>query len=335
MNTNEKTNRKTANNTQTGRICDIRKNSYTVRFEDKDIPARLKGSFYGLGTERLPVVGDFVKFNYNPSGDSMIVSVHERKNLLQRPDQAKTNVMQYMVANVDYVFIITSLNEDYSYNRIVRYVSIALQANAIPVVILTKSDLCADSEKYVKEAETVSDKVRVHAISALYQKGTDELKEYFRPGVTICLMGSSGAGKSTLINAISGEDIMKTGAVRASDSTGKHTTTNRQLISLRNGVSVIDTPGMREVGMARVEEGLEDTFSDIISLEKCCKFSNCRHESEPGCAIKAAMESGELTEERYMLYKSLSSENIRNYAGKKTISKWNKERRKVMANGFS
>jgi ribosome biogenesis GTPase len=172
--------------------------------------------------------------------------------------------------------------------------------------------------------KSVSDKVRVHAICALYDIGLDELSEYMVPGKTICLMGSSGAGKSTLLNALAGKEMMKTSAVRESDSTGRHTTTHRQLIKLENGVSIIDTPGMREIGMASVEDGLDNTFSDIIELESMCRFSDCQHDTEPGCAIKAAIENGELSEERYMLYKSLSTENQRNYAKKKEIAKWAK-----------
>lgn len=305
-----------------GRISEVRKNSYKIRFNGQDINAKLKGSFFEEDPEKLPVVGDYVNFLYNPIGDSVIMSVCERTSFLQRPDQAKTGVMQYMVANVDYTFIVTSLNEDYSYNRIARYASVALQGGSVPVVILTKSDLCNNTGRYVREVESVSDKVRVHAISAMYNIGMDELKQYFEPGKTICLMGSSGAGKSTLVNAITGEELMETSEVRESDSTGRHTTTHRQLIELDNGVSIIDTPGMREVGMANMDEGIDNTFSDIVQLESQCRFSDCKHDTEPGCAVKAALESGELSMERYLLYKNLGSENTRNYAKKKEISKW-------------
>ena len=263
-------------------------------------------------------------FEYNHMGDSVILTVKERKSFLKRPDQSKTGVMQNMVANADYTFIVTSLNEDYSYNRIARYASVALQGNSLPVVVLTKSDLCSNVGRYIREVETISDKVRVHAVSAIYGIGLDELEDYFKPGATVCFLGSSGAGKSTLLNAITGTEIMKTGAVRESDSTGKHTTTHRQLIELENGAFIIDTPGMREIGMAEAQEGIDDTFEDIRELECRCKFSDCRHETEPGCAIKAAFLSGELSEERYRLYKNLSAENTRNYAKKKEISKWHK-----------
>ena len=308
-----------------GQVCEIQKNTYIVKFFEKEIPAKLKGRFYELDAEELPMVGDYVTFNYQANGDSMILSVCERTSLLQRPDQAKTATMQYMVANADYVFIVTSLNEDYSYNRIARYVSVALKGDVKPVVILTKADLCEEPERYVEEVRGVSDKVTVHAISALEDIGMEALEEYLQPGNTICLMGSSGVGKSTLLNALSGKEIMKTSEIRAYDSTGRHTTTYRKLIQLSNGVTIIDTPGMREIGIAESDEAVDDTFSDIKELETMCRFSDCRHDTEPGCAIKAAIESGELSRDRYELYLSLSMENTRNYAKKKQISKWAKK----------
>lgn len=304
-----------------GRISEVRKNSFVIYFEEQEVLAKLKGNFYGEDAEVLPVVGDYVRFIHNPMGDSVIQSVCERKSLLMRPNQSKTGVMQYMVANVDYCFIVTSLNDDYNYNRIARYASVALQGGAVPVAILTKADLCTNVGRYLTEVETISDKIRVHVVSALLDIGMDELEEYFAPGKTICLMGSSGAGKSTLINAIAGEEMMETSAIRESDSKGRHTTTHRQLIELKNGAFVIDTPGMREIGMAGTEDGIEDTFSDIIELESRCKFRNCRHETEPGCAVKAAIARGELSKKRLMLYKNLGAENTNNYAKKKEISK--------------
>ena len=311
-----------------GRISEVRKNSFMIKFQGQDIPGKLKGFFYEESADKLPVVGDYVSFSYNPYGDSVIHEVKERKSFLQRPDQSKTGVMQYMVANADYVFIVTSLNEDYSYNRIARYVSVVLQGHATPVVILTKSDLCNNVGRYLREVENIADGVKVHAISALYEIGLDELEEYLQPGKTICLMGSSGAGKSTLINALCNQEIMKTSAIRESDDTGRHTTTHRQLIELENGISIIDTPGMRELGMAEAKEGIDNTFSDIVELECRCKFSNCRHDTEPGCAVKAAIESGELSMERFRLYQNLGKENTNNYAKKKEISKWAKAYKK-------
>ena len=309
------------NEEKLGRISEVRKNSFIIAFEGREIPAKPKGSFYDAAPDAWPVVGDYVSFTLNPAGDSLILSVCERKSLLARPNQAKTGVMQYMVANADYCFIVTALNEDYSFNRIARYASIALSGGSVPVVILTKADLCDNVGRYVREAETVSDGIRVHAVSAKYGIGLDELREYFVPGTTIALMGSSGAGKSTLINAIAGEEIMKTGEIRIDDGKGRHTTTHRQMIRTKNDVWIIDTPGMREVGMSDAEKGIDRTFSDIVALEGQCRFRNCKHETEPGCAIKAAIASGELSRERFELYKNLGKENADHRAKKKEISK--------------
>lgn len=318
----------TMNGEQLGRISEVRKNSFIITFEGREFPAKPKGSLYEAEKENWPLVGDYVSFTVNPAGDSLILAVRERKSLLKRPDQAKTGVNQYMVANADYCFIVTSLNEDYSFNRIARYASIALSGGAEPVVILTKSDLCANVGRYIREAESVSQGIRVHAVSAKHGIGLDELSEYFAPGKTIALMGSSGAGKSTLINALAGEEVMKTGEIREDDSKGRHTTTFRRMLLLPNGVWIVDTPGMREIGLSEAEGGIDRTFSDIIELESQCRFSNCRHETEPGCAVKAAIENGALTRERLALYRNLGKENADHRARKKEISKSIKEYKK-------
>ena len=166
----------------------------------------------------------------------------------------------------------------------------------------------------------MSDKVRVHCVSALYGIGTEELYQYLQPGKTIAILGSSGVGKSTLVNALVQEDVMKTSEIRECDSKGRHTTTHRQMIVLENGARIIDTPGMRELG-------IDDTFSDISELESRCKFSDCRHETEPGCAIKAAIADGTLAVERYELYRSLHEES-RHAAKMKEISKRRKQLKK-------
>ena len=312
-----------------GTICEIQKNSYKIKFWEQELVAKLKGSFYNKDNE-LPVVGDFVTFLYNRNGDSVITSVCERSSLLKRPDQSghaigyvKTMNEQVMVANFDYVFIVASLNDNYNFNRIARYVSITLQGNGIPVVILTKADLCSNPGRYVREIEALSDKVRVHTISALYGIGLEELNEYIKPRKTIAILGSSGVGKSTLVNTIVGKEVMKTSNIREDDSKGRHTTTYRQMIELPNGAMLIDTPGMRELGMCDVSEGIDETFEDIVELEACCKFSDCKHRTEPGCEIKAAIKDGTLSLERYELYRSLHAES-NNSAKLKAIAKQRK-----------
>lgn len=319
---------KNQNPEKQGRVIEVRKNRYLLDCEGRELSARLKGSFYGEAAENWPVVGDFVSFLPNPDGESVILSVCERKSFLRRPKQDKLDGVQAMVANVDYCFIVTSLNENYNYNRIARYVSVALQGGATPVAILTKADLCAEVETILREVETISDQLRVHAVSALCASGLEELKAYFAPGRTICLMGSSGVGKSTLLNALAGEEIMKTGEIRERDAKGRHTTTHRQLIRLKNGVSIIDTPGMREIGMVCAEDGIDSTFSDILALAEHCRFRNCRHGTEPGCAVKAAIARGELARERLLLYQRLGAENAGNEMKKKAIAKAAKAIRK-------
>ncbi len=298
-----------------GRICEIQKNTYKIRFWEKEISGRLQGAFYNKNWQQ-PVVGDYVTFEFNPRGDSRILEVCPRKSEIKRPDQSghaigyvKTMVEQVMVANCDYVFIFTSLNDDYSLSRIARYVATIIAGRAVPVVILTKADLCNDVSKYVNEVQNLSKEVKVHAISTIQETGMDALKCYMKSGITIALLGSSGVGKSTFINAIVGKEIMKINTIRERDSKGRHTTTYRQLIELENGVTLIDTPGMREFGMCDVKEGIDETFSDIIELTKKCRFSNCKHQTEPGCAIKDALESGALSNTRYDLYQRLSGEN--------------------------
>ena len=294
-----------------GRICNVQKNQYTIQFWETQIPAKLKGSFYN-GKQKFPIVGDYVTFDYNPKGESRILEVCERKSILKRPfpgDHAVRKVKeQEMVANVDYVFIVMSLNKDFSVNRVLRYVTMTRQGNATPVIILTKTDMCENAGDYVKKIEDAVSNANVHAVSAINNIGIDGLSQYLKPGKTIALLGSSGVGKSTLVNVLAGETVMDTESVREKDSKGRHTTTYRQMFVLESGVTIIDTPGMRQFGMTEVEEGLRETFSDIVDLSSRCKFRNCSHESEPGCEVKAAIRSGILSEERLELYKRLGKE---------------------------
>ena len=314
------------------RISRADRNQFTVLWQDREYPAKLRGSFFEADRER-PVVGDWVEVTLAADGDSMIEAIRPRKSLLKRADQSghsigyvKTMQEQVMVANFDYVFILTSLNEDYSLNRIARYVSVTLEGGGIPVAILTKADLCPDVTPFLQEVGALSEKVRVHAISTHTGFGLEALQDYFQPGVTIALLGSSGVGKSTLMNKLLGKKVMKTSSIREKDGKGRHTTTARQLFS-QDGITLIDTPGMREMGLIDAERGVGDTFSDIEELTAQCRFRDCTHGKEPGCAIQRALKNGELDKKRWQMYQSLMGES-RNNADKKSIALQRKQMNK-------
>ncbi len=298
-----------------GRISEVHREFFHVISEKGETRARVKGAFYKENRE-FPVIGDYVLMRYNPYGDCVIEEVYPRKSVFKRPNQSghaagfvKSLKEQVLAANFDYVFIVASLNQNYNLNRIARYVTVTVQGGAKPVVILTKADLCNEIDSYIEEVKGISDQVKVCAVSAIAGKGMEELTPYLTEGITIALLGSSGVGKSTLVNAIAGEEVMKVSEIREVDSKGRHTTTHRQLIQLPLGVSFIDTPGIRELGMLDVEEGIEDVFSDIKEYLGLCKFSNCSHQTEPGCAIKQAIADNEISMERWKLYCQLRNEN--------------------------
>ena len=261
------------------RVSAVQRERYTLLDDTGEIFGKLKGSLYH--SKQYPVVGDYVEVSRNPQGDSLIERICERKTFLSRPDRSghadgyvKTLVEQPMAANFDYVFIVTSLNQNFNSSRIARYIAVTVQGGGKPVVILSKADLCETVDKYIAEVKGISDKTDVIAISAVTGEGMSELQGYFKEGVTIALIGSSGVGKSTMLNAIAGKEVMKTGGIREEDGKGRHTTTHRQLFVLENGITIIDTPGMREIGVCAIDDGIEDTFSDITELFSKCRFGN-------------------------------------------------------------
>lgn len=308
---------------QIGRISEVHKSSFVIRYGTEEFPAKLSGKFYQKES-MFPVVGDYVKFQYNTQGESRIIEICERKNFLTRPDTAKSMKEQPMAANIDYAFLVMSLNDNFNLNRAVRYATTVLQEGVQPVAILTKADLCENVENLKMQFKQMLPQIKVHAVSALTGDGMNELNEYLQPGITIALLGSSGVGKSTLVNALAGTEIMKTGGIREKDAKGRHTTTYRNMIELPSGVIVIDTPGMREIGLCDVDEGLDDTFGDITELAMKCRFRNCTHTNEPRCAVKQAIENGSLSQERFELYRSLHEES-RKSADMKAIAKARKE----------
>jgi ribosome biogenesis GTPase len=212
-----------------------------------------------------------------------------------------------LAANVDIVFIVTSLNDDLNLRRLERYLILARESGAQPVVLLTKSDLSEDVPAAVSAVESIAFDVPVHPLSSLTGEGLDDVRAHLRPGVTAALLGSSGVGKSTLVNTLAGEELLATREIR-DDGMGRHTTTRRELVQLPGGALVIDTPGMRELQLWVADEGLEEAFEDVTSLFDLCRFSDCSHDSEPGCAVKAALEDGSLAPERWESYLKLEAE---------------------------
>ncbi len=298
------------------RITAVHKERYGLVCEFGESFGRLKSSnYYGGGGEEFPAVGDFVVISYNSSGDSLILKTLSRKSKFSRNNfsghaaaYVKTVLEQVVAANFDYVFVMSSLNKDFNIKRIERYLTSAWQSGAMPVIVLTKADLVEDYSEQVHAVEKIAAGVGVYVVSAKTGVGLDSLSDYLSPRKTIVFLGSSGVGKSSLVNALAGEEVMAASEIREDDSKGRHTTTHRQLIMLKNGVMIIDTPGMRELGMWDASNGLSEAFNDVEQFFGSCKFSDCKHQRDPGCAVRAAIESGELSAERWNSYLSLKSE---------------------------
>ena len=298
------------------RVSAVHKGLYCLVTEHGECNGKLKSSIYHNNrNEEFPTTGDFVEIQYNTAGDSLITKTLKRKSKFSRNDfsghgvgYVKTIKEQTVAANFDYVFIMQSLNHDLNPKRLERYLAQSWQSGAVPVVVLTKADLIEDYSTHLASVKQTAIGVDVHAISAKTGDGLDGLEAYLKAGNTVVFLGSSGVGKSSLVNALAGKDVMSVKEVREDDSKGRHTTTHRQLIRLDSGVMIIDTPGMRELGIWDVSEGLTESFSDVEQFLGQCKFSDCRHQSEPGCAIKTAIAKGNIAAERWESYLTLKKE---------------------------
>lgn len=325
------------------RVTAVHKERYELICESGQCFGRLKASvYYGPGGELFPTTGDFVLIDYIVDGDSRIIKTLERKSYFSRLDPSSGgHAEQAVAANFDYVFILASLNFDFNIRRIERYLTLAWQSAAVPVVILTKADLVDDYSEQIRAVEKIAIGAGVYAVSAKTGVGLAGLADYLKPRKTIVFLGSSGVGKSSLVNALASMEVMAVSGIREDDSKGRHTTTHRQLIMLESGVMIIDTPGMRELGMWDVTEGIGQSFFDVEQLFGCCKFTDCQHMSEPGCAIKQAITNGELSQERWDGYLKLKheakySDDKAGYLQQKeewhkSISRLNKQKKKGKA----
>lgn len=291
------------------RVISQYKGGYKIIAESGEYFAEISGKFrYEVSQlSEYPAVGDYVMVNLPESdGHAIIQNVLTRKSVFERTAVGITDQVQIVAANIDMLFICMSLNSNYNLNRLERYLAIAWDSRAIPVVILTKSDLCDDIAEKLSELQTVAPGVDVIVTSSFDEATVSELAGYLKKGITASFIGSSGVGKSTLINKLLGVDLQTTREIDKRDK-GQHTTTGRQMLLLPNGAIVIDTPGMRELGVERVD--LAKSFIDIDELTKQCKFSDCTHTNEPGCAVRAAIMSGDIDERRLQNYLKLKRES--------------------------
>lgn len=314
-------------------VTAVHRERYELLKDTETFYGRLKtANFYHTDEiVTFPTVGDEVEISYNPSGDSLITRVLPRKSVFMRLNATQGLPDQAVAANFNYVFITMSLNRDFHVSKLERYLAAAWQSGATPVIVLTKADLCEDKEQYLQKVRETAPGVDYYCVSSVTGEGFPEMEQYFRTGKTSVLLGSSGVGKSSFVNMLMGTEQMQTGGIREADAQGRHTTTYKQCmfmpekIALPNGSvltgggRIIDTPGMRKLLVSDVEQGLQNTYEDIEALKCACRFSDCRHEKEPGCAIQKALENGTLDKKRWKTYQDMLKEEA-----------FSKERKQIM-----
>lgn len=296
---------------QPARLALEHKHVFRLYSEQGEIEAGITGRMRheALSRQDLPAVGDWVAVRARQEqGKATIHAILPRKSRFVRKVAGHRAEEQIVGANINTVFLVMALNNDYNVRRIERYLAAAWESGARPVVVLSKADLSTDVEAQAREVEAVAMTVPVHVISVRANRGLEELDRYFYEGHTVALLGSSGVGKSTLINRVIGRDVQKVNEVREHDDRGKHTTTHRELILLPKGGLVLDTPGMRELQLWDASAGVQEAFDDIEDLAARCHFTDCQHRNEPACAVREAVEEGTLTAERFENYKKLQKE---------------------------
>lgn len=289
------------------RVVAVHRGVYVGLAASGEVNARPTGRFLHKATAgEMPAVGDWIAIEHDGQ-NARIHAVLERSTKFARKVAGDETEEQVLVANVDIVFLVSALNSDFNPRRIERYLVTAFSSGARPVIVLTKADLCDDAALRALEVETVAPGTDVVVTSSITGEGFSELTDYAQPGVTLALLGSSGVGKSTIVNALAGRDLQHVKGIR-NDGKGRHTTTHRELFVLPSGALIIDTPGMRELQLWDAETGLDPTFADIAALAAGCRFADCAHRTEPGCAVRQASADGTLDADRLAAYRKLERE---------------------------
>ncbi|HLX35201.1 MAG TPA: ribosome small subunit-dependent GTPase A [Candidatus Limnocylindrales bacterium] len=320
-----------------GRLTSGERGAFAVALATGDVQATLSGRLRHeteLDPEALhPSVGDWVAVAADGAGSAIIHAVLPRRSALVRRGPVDGSARnQVLAANVDVAFLVTSLNAEFNVRRLERYVAVAWESGALPVVLLSKADVAVDADGMCLAAEATAPGVEVIAVSAYTGAGLAAVRRHLGPGRTVVFLGSSGVGKSSLVNALAGSDVMATAAIRPDDARGRHTTTRRQLVRLDAGL-VIDTPGLRELSLAD-GDGLTDAFVDIEAIAAGCRFRDCSHSVEPGCAIRTALGTGELDPERWAAFRKLELEAHRaELAGNAVARKAERRRWTAMIRG--
>jgi ribosome biogenesis GTPase / thiamine phosphate phosphatase len=315
------------------RVTEVLKGFHRVRCERGEYLAEVAGKIHYAAEARddYPAVGDWVAIAPRPrEGRARIECILPRRTKLARKVAGRASEEQIIACNLDTVFVVSSLNRDFNLRRIERYLALVWDSGARPVILLNKADLCEEAESCAMQVETVGLGTPVHLLCALAGTGVESIVPYLPAGATGAFVGSSGVGKSTIINRLLGKDALFTQPVRDSDDRGKHTTTSRQMILLPKGGIVVDTPGMRELQLLDNEHGVAQAFEDIETLARACKFGDCRHRGEPGCAVLDAIVDGSLLPERLQSFRKLGAEMAyleRKYdpqLARETKEKWKK-----------
>lgn len=291
------------------RVLAVHRNAIEVAGEQSCQLIQMPGSWHLRDAEQLPTVGDWLLLAPSTGQAQRML---ERKSLIRRKAAGAESKVQLMAANVDTLFVVTSCNQDFNLSRLERYLALAWESKVQPVLVITKGDLVEDISPYQHQVRSLNPDIPVEFLNALDSSSAASLASWCSGGQTVALVGSSGVGKSTLINTLCGEPKQQTAAIRQDDDRGRHTTTSRTLHPLPTGGLLIDSPGLRELQLSDCQSGISLVFEDIEELARSCRFNNCHHQSESGCAIKAAVASGDLSPRRLANYRKLMAEQKRN-----------------------